>query len=50
MGVLHKGDEIKVIESNGDFSRIEYNGSTGYVATRYITPVAVAPADALTTN
>lgn len=39
MGVLRKGDEVKVIDNTGDFSRIEYNGSTGYVATRYIKPV-----------
>lgn len=44
LGVLRKGDEVKVIDNTGDFSRIEYNGSTGYVATRYIKPADVTPA------
>lgn len=44
-GSLQKGQEIQVHEIIGDFARIDFNGATGYVALKYLTPKGVSVED-----
>ena len=36
VGTLEKGDEVKVVGKEGDWYKIEYNGSIQYVSAKYI--------------
>ena len=36
IGTLKYGDEIDVLDYEGDFAKINYNGAEGYVSTKYI--------------
>ena len=40
LGVLRRGEQVKVLDTTGDFAHISYNGETGYVSTKYLEPVA----------
>jgi len=33
---IEKGEKVEVLSNEGDWTRIKYNGKTGYVATRFL--------------
>ncbi len=33
---IEKGEKVEVLSNEGDWTRIKYNGTTGYVATRFL--------------
>lgn len=39
LGVVRRGEQVEVLDTDGGFARINYKGNTGYIATRYIEPV-----------
>lgn len=34
--IIEKGEKVEVLSNEGDWTRIKYNGKTGYVATRFL--------------
>ena len=36
LGIIEKGEKVEVLSNEGDWTRIKYNGKTGYVATRFL--------------
>lgn len=43
LGVVNDGDKVVVQEIKGDWAKIEYNGKSAYVGSRYLKPVKVVP-------
>lgn len=36
IGLVHRGDNVRVMGSQGNWSLIDFNGKTGFIATRYL--------------
>ncbi|MBL2346968.1 peptidoglycan endopeptidase, partial [Klebsiella pneumoniae] len=44
IGALPQGQKVQVISENSGWSKINYNGQTGYIGTRYLSKTPVGGA------